>query len=248
LTIAVVTGGARGIGYAVACRLARDGARVAILDVDEVAGRRAAQELGASFVRCDVGLASEVDAAFAEIAARLGPVRTLVNNAGLNARFDVVGMAEAEWDRLLAVDLKAAWLCARRVVPDMRQRDGGAIVNVASIHADLTRPGFFPYAAAKAGLTGLTRTMALELGPDDIRVNAVCPGVVRAGLVLERFAEADDAGEVERRMCELQPLGRIGEPDDIASVVAFLASDEAAFVTGAAWAVDGGLGVRFAHP
>lgn len=214
-----------------------------ILDRDEDVGRAAARELGARFIRCDVSAATEVDAALAS----LDPPATLVNNAGINAAHDVVSMAESEFDRLLAVDLKAAWLCARRVVPGMRARGGGAIVNVASIHARLTRRGMFPYAAVKSGLVGLTRSLALELGPDGIRVNAVCPGVVRAGLVVERLARASDAAAAEQRMRDQQPLGRIGEPEDVANVVAFLASDEARFVTGAAWEVDGGLSARFAH-
>jgi NAD(P)-dependent dehydrogenase (short-subunit alcohol dehydrogenase family) len=219
---------------------------VAILDLDEEAGRRAATEIGAAFVRCDVAVAAEVEAAFAEVEARVGTVIRLVNNAGVNAQFDPVVMTEAEWDRFLAIDLKAAWLCARRVIPGMRASGGGAIVNVASIHAQMTRQGTFPYAAAKAGVVGLTRSLALELGPDAIRVNAVCPGFVRAGLVLERLERAADPVLAERRMLEQHPLGRIGEPDEIASVVAFLASDDASYVTGAAWLVDGGLSARFA--
>jgi NAD(P)-dependent dehydrogenase (short-subunit alcohol dehydrogenase family) len=221
---------------------------VAILDVDDGAGREASRALDAHYVHCDVGDAGGVEGAFAEVVDRLGPVTTLVNNAGINARFDVVAMTEREWDRLMAVDLKSAWLCTRAAIPGMRERGGGAIVNIASIHARLSRRGLFPYAAAKAGLVGLTKTLALELGPDGIRVNAVCPGVVRAGLVIERLSAAVDPEAAERQMREHQPLGRIGEPDDVANVVAFLASEEAAFVTGAAWAVDGGLSARFAHP
>jgi NAD(P)-dependent dehydrogenase (short-subunit alcohol dehydrogenase family) len=228
--------------------LAKDGAAVAILDVDEEAGRGAVAELGAMFVRCDASVAPEVDDAFAQAEARLGTVTTLVNNAGVNASFDPAAMTEEEWDRLFDIDLKAAWLCARRAIPGMRDAGGGAIVNVASIHARLTRQGMFPYAAAKAGLVGLTRSMALELGRDGIRVNAVCPGFVRAGLVLERLEQAPDRHEAERLMREQHPLGRIGEPDEIASVVVFLASEEASYVTGAAWMVDGGLSARFAHP
>lgn len=214
---------------------------MAILDRDERAGRAAARELGAVFVCCDVAEAAQVDAVFADLEAPT----TLINNAGINAAHDVVEMPESEFDRLVGVDLKAAWLCARRAIPAMRASGGGAIVNVASIHARMTRRGMFPYAAAKAGLVGLTRSLALELGRDGIRVNAVCPGVVRAGLVLQRLAGAVDA---EHAMADQQPLGRIGEPAEIASVVAFLASDEATFVTGAAWEVDGGLSARFAHP
>ncbi|MFZ2052347.1 MAG: SDR family oxidoreductase, partial [Solirubrobacteraceae bacterium] len=194
---------------------------------------------------CDVSDAGQVTSAFAEVRARFGQIDVLVNNAGVNAAFDLLAMSEDDWDRFFAIDLKSAWLCAREAVPDMRER-GGAIVNVASIHASMTRAGMFPYAAAKSGVVGLTRTMAIELGGQGIRVNAVCPGYIATKPVIAKLRAEPDPALAERRVRANHPLGRIGEPDEVASAIAFLASERASFITGATLAVDGGLSARFA--
>ena len=171
-TVVAVTGGARGIGAATVSAFGTAGARVASLDVDP-------EESGASgsalFTRCDVSSPADVAKAFSTVEAELGPVDVLVNNAGVNAGFDPVSMSPDEWDTFFAVDLRSMWLCARAVLPRMRERGGGSIVNVASIQATLTQAGAFPYAAAKAGVLGLTTSLALEEGPFGIRVNAVRP-------------------------------------------------------------------------
>jgi NAD(P)-dependent dehydrogenase (short-subunit alcohol dehydrogenase family) len=248
--VLLVTGGARGIGAAVAEVAAREGAAVAVLDVLPPAQPLdvlpPAQPTGRGLaVQADVTSADAVGAAVARVERELGPVTVLVNNAGRNAYFDPAEMSEADWDAVFAVDLKAAWLLTRAVLPGMKVLGRGSIVNIASLHARLTTAGMFPYAAAKSGLVGLTRSLALDLGPHGIRVNAVSPGWTATRLVEDYLDDHQDPGERER-IAGLHPLGRIGTPHQVAEVVCFLASDAAAFVTGAEWAVDGGLGARFA--
>jgi NAD(P)-dependent dehydrogenase (short-subunit alcohol dehydrogenase family) len=247
-SVAIVTGGSRGIGLATVERLLADGARVAFCGRDAEAGRAALAQLGdppeAVFVPCDVSREAGVRELVATCAERLGRPTLLVNNAGVNATFDATAMTEAEWDAFFAVDLKAAWLCAKHVLPHLLEAGDGSIVNVSSIHAIVTRDSFFPYAAAKAGLVGLTRSLALDYGPRGIRVNCVCPGFTRTRLVEESLRLAADPESAERAMVAAVALGRIGDPSEVASVIAFLASPDAAYVTGATLFVDGGLTAR----
>ena len=147
---------------------------------------------------------------------------------------------------MFAVDLKGAWLCAKHALRAMKRAGRGSIVNIASIHANLTVAGMFPYAAAKSGLVGLTRSLALEYGPSGIRVNAVLPGYTRTRLVEEYFSKQPDPAAAERRTLEFHPLRRIATPEEIANLVAFVASDEASAITGASLAADCGLGIMFA--
>jgi len=246
--IAIVTGGSRGIGKAIVELFAEHGARVVFCGRDEVVGRQALGELAEHsrvfFQPADV--ASERDlAALADACVdRFGPPTILVNNAGVNANHDATEMTEDEWDAFFAVDLKAAWLAAKHVLPHMKRAGRGSIVNVSSLHAFATLDGFFPYAAAKSGLVGLTRSLALDYGPHGIRVNVVAPGFIRTRLVRESIDRADDRQVAERAMVGGVALGRIGDPREIASVVRFLASDEASYVTGASLLVDGGLTAR----
>jgi NAD(P)-dependent dehydrogenase (short-subunit alcohol dehydrogenase family) len=243
--VAIVTGGSRGIGLATVERLLADGARVAFCGRDPDAGRAALVQLpgNAVFMPCDVSREADVRELVAACAERLGPPTLLVNNAGVNATFDATQMTEAEWDGFFAVDLKAAWLCAKHALPHLLAT-GGSIVNVSSIHAAVTRDRFFPYAAAKAGLVGLTRSLALDYGPRGVRVNCVCPGFTRTRLVDESLCLADDPEAAERAMVAGVALGRIAEPREVASVIAFLASPDAAYVTGTTLFVDGGLTAR----
>ncbi len=212
--IAIVTGGARGIGRAIVEKFALEGATVAVFDV-----------LGDAGPRVDVTVDADVAAGVRRVEHEFGRVDVLVNNAGVNAYYDATAMTEAEWERVFAVDLKGAWLCAKHVLPGMAQRGRGAIVNIASIHASLTIAGMFPYAAAKSGLVGLSRSLALDYAPKGIRVNVVSPGWTRTHLVDEWFARQPDpaAAEVEhparasdethrdaRGSCERRRVCRVG--------------------------------------
>jgi NAD(P)-dependent dehydrogenase (short-subunit alcohol dehydrogenase family) len=249
--VALVTGGAQGIGRAIVEKLAREGARVSFLDLEEAAGAAVARELGGggvavTFIRADVTREREVKDAVDEVVRGEGRLDVLVNNAGVNAYFDATEMTEAQWDAVFAVDLKGAWLCAKHALPAMKRARGGSIVNIASIHANLTIAGMFPYAAAKSGLVGLTRSLALDHAPNNIRVNAVLPGWTRTRLIEEWFRKQPDPAEAERQVLAVHPLGRLSTPMEVANLVAFVASDEASAITGAALAVDGGLGARFA--
>ena len=236
----LVTGGSRGIGLATVEKALAEGARVTSLDIN------AGPDLGpdAAFMIADVTSAVAIAEATGQAVGRFGPVTGLVNNAGKNAYADPVTMTEAEWDDVFAVDLKAAWLVVRAVLPAMIAAGKGSVVNVASVHADMTYPGMFPYAAAKAGLVGLTRSLALEMGPHQIRVNALSPGYTETFLVQEFFERQDPA--LRDSVLKAHAMGRMAKPAEIANCIVFLLSDEASFVTGANWRVDGGLTARFA--
>ena len=244
--VAFVTGGARGIGRATVERLASEGARVAFCDIDGDVGDQAAAEIGQG-VRsypCDIADEQQIADAIAHARGELGDVTVLVNNAGVNANFDLTTMTTDEWDRFMAVDLRAAWLTAKYVVPGMQAAGGGAIVNVSSMHGFVTLKGFFPYAAAKAGLLGLTRSMALDYGEHAIRVNAVCPGFIRTRLVQDSIDLNPDPAAAEAAMVRGVALQRMASAGEVAAAIAFFASDDASYITGTTLMVDGGLTAR----
>jgi NAD(P)-dependent dehydrogenase (short-subunit alcohol dehydrogenase family) len=246
--VTVVTGAANGIGAATTRRLHQEGAKVALLDIDQTGGKTLAEQLGAGralFVACDVTSEEQVAAAIDTTIEHFQRVDVLVNNAGVNAYFDAETMTLEDWEQFFALDLRACWLCSKHVLPHLRRQRRGVIVNVASIHARLTVKGMFPYAAAKSGIVGLTRSLALDYGSQGIRVVAVSPGWTRTHLVEEALAQQPDPQAARAQALAMHPLGRIAEPDEVAAVVAFAASDDASFITGVAIAVDGGLTARF---
>jgi NAD(P)-dependent dehydrogenase (short-subunit alcohol dehydrogenase family) len=251
--VAIVTGGAQGIGRAIVEKLCVEGAFVTYLDRDRQRGNHSFQELAVQFptrsprfVYCDITVAGDLQEAIGSVLQAHGTVDVLVNNAGVTSYFDAVEMTESQWDAVFAIDLKSVWLCTRYVLTAMRKARSGSIVNVSSIHGRLTHQGMFPYAAAKSGVLGLTRSLALDEGPYGIRVNAVSPGYTRTELTEDFFRRQGDPRAAERKVLEVHPLGRIGTPAEIANVVAFLASDEASFVSGADVPVDGALGAKYA--
>jgi NAD(P)-dependent dehydrogenase (short-subunit alcohol dehydrogenase family) len=240
-----VTGGAKGIGEAIVRDCLAEGAKVSFVDIDVKNGEKLAAELGSSvkFVKASVASFAELSKAFSEVTAAFGEVTGVVNNAGVNSHADPVTMTDQEWEDFFAIDMKPVWLTAKLALPAMRKAGKGSIVNIGSIHGKLTYPGFFPYGAAKSAVLGLTRNLALDEGKHEIRVNTVSPGYILTDLT-KGWLSAED-GRTERAN-SIQPLGRMGQPVEVAKVVTFLLSDKATYISGSDWAVDGGLGARSA--
>jgi 3-oxoacyl-[acyl-carrier protein] reductase len=236
--VAMVTGGGRGIGRAIASELACGlGARVAVLDRDyehalEVA---AAIACGATGFRVDVTDQAAIDACVEAVERDLGPIEVLVNNAGLTRDNLLVRLSEDQWDTVMDVNLKGAYLMMKAVTRGMMKRRSGRIINIASVVGLVGNKGQANYAASKAGLIGLTKAAARELAPRNIRVNAVAPGFIETDMTAALSAEAREALSAQIA------LGRLGKPEDVAAAVAFLASDAAAYITGQVIVVDGGM-------
>lgn len=240
--VAVVTGGGSGIGQAIALRFAREGAKVAVVDLRRSRAEDTAALLKdaggeALAVDADVATAGTVEAMAQAVTAQWGQIDILVNNAAISQGDDVRTIDEATWDRNLAVVLKGAFLCTKAVINGMIARRSGAIVNIASVNG-LTGLGEEPYSAAKAGLINLTQNVAIKYGQYGVRANVICPGTVRTPIWAERVAQDP---QIFDKLAAWYPLGRVGEAEDIANAALFLASDEASWITGAVLNVDGGL-------
>jgi 2-hydroxycyclohexanecarboxyl-CoA dehydrogenase len=238
--VALVTGAARGIGFAIAMRLAEEGARVAIADVNDHGAVEAAGRIGKATmgVRIDVTNAVSIAAGVAAVVERLGPIDVLVNNAGWDKVEPFVKSEEATWDKVIALNLKGPIACARAVVDSMIERRSGKIISISSDAGRVGSVGEAVYAGAKAGIIGFSKTLARELARYGINVNVVCPGPTNTAL----FQEMSGGNEkLAASLIHAIPLGRLGEPEDLAGAVAFLASDDASFVTGQTLSVSGGL-------
>jgi 3-oxoacyl-[acyl-carrier protein] reductase len=240
--VALITGGARGIGRAIAVRLAAEGAKIGIVDWadnGQDTAREIEQESGrqTTFFKADISKEADALAAVASVESALGPVDILINNAGITRDGLALTMTESDWDAVLSVNLKGAFLMSKAVLRGMIKRRRGSIVNISSVVGRRGNAGQANYSAAKAGLLGLTKTLAKEVASRNVRVNAVAPGYIET----EMTAALDETAR--KALISQIPLARIGTPQSVADAVAFLAGDSASYITGAVLAVDGGLGI-----
>ncbi|MDE1183272.1 SDR family oxidoreductase [Paraburkholderia sp.] len=250
--VAMITGAGRGIGAAIALAFAREGAAVVLAELDLDMAQQTAKQIenacaangvsGARVraVQTDVTLSASVQHAVGEAEHAFGKIDVLVNNAGINVFCDPLTMTDDDWRRCFAVDLDGVWNGCRAVLPGMVERRAGSIVNIASTHSFKIIPGCFPYPVAKHGVIGLTRALGIEYAPRNVRVNAIAPGYIETQLTLDWWNGQADPVAAKQATLDLQPMGRIGQPEEVAMTAVFLASDEAPFINASCITVDGG--------
>jgi NAD(P)-dependent dehydrogenase (short-subunit alcohol dehydrogenase family) len=245
--VAMVTGAGRGIGAAIALAFAREGASVALAELDIATARETAERISSEVsgahviaVQTDVTQSASVRDALEKIETQFGPLDVLVNNAGINVFCDPLTMTDDDWRRCFAVDLDGVWNGCRAVLPGMVERKRGSIVNIASTHSFKIIPGCFPYPVAKHGVIGLTRALGIEYAANNVRVNAIAPGYIETQLTLDWWDSQSDPQAARQATLDLQPMKRIGQPREVAMTAVFLASDEAPFINASCITVDGG--------
>ena len=240
--IAIVTGAGSGIGRACAMALAREGASVTLVGRRRDRLEEVARQIGESALvaSADVTKQSDIDGVLSQTLSRHGAIHVLVNNAGVLHVGTCEQITEKQWDETFNVNVRAIWQLSRAVLPAMRKAGGGSIINVASVLGINGARNRAAYAASKGAVVLLTKCMAIDHAPDKIRVNAICPGFIETELTAEVIRKAPDPEAVRRERTAVHPIGRLGQPEDISGIAVYLASDESAWVTGSAVAVDGG--------
>jgi len=247
--VAIVTGGAMGIGKACALALAREGAKVVVADIAESEGEATVAEIRrrggeANFFRTDVGVTTDVAALVKDTVARYGRLDVLLNNAGIGVSGSATDMEEEDWNRVLNVNLTSVWRGMKYAIPEMIQGGGGSLISISSVQSLVGFAGWAGYSASKGGINALTQQVAVEYGPQNIRVNAIAPGAILTRMNEELMETVETPQALVESWKRLHALGRPGQPEEVAEMVVFLASDESSFVTGEVLRVDGGLTIK----
>jgi len=246
--VAVVTGGCSGIGLATVRRFAEEGAKVVVGDLDDAAGEALAEEIGGAYVHCDVAAKDDVDRLFATAKEKFGRLDVAFNNAGISPPEDdsILDTDLDAWRRVQEVNLTSVYLCCKAALPYMLEQKSGSIINTASFVAVMgAATSQISYSASKGGVLSMTRELGVQFAREGIRVNALCPGPVNTPLLKELFAK--DEERAARRLVHV-PMGRFGEPEEMANAVLFLASDESSFMTASTFLVDGGISAAYVTP
>jgi len=251
--VVIVTGSGNGIGKGIATCFAQKGAAVVIATIDASEGAHVEKTLNEStpgqalFIQTDVASEASVQSMIKQTYDQFGKIDTLVNNAGITVFKSIEEATLADWENLINIDLRGPFLCSKYVIPYMKEKRNGSIINISSNHALATLPNTEIYAAAKGGVNAMTRSMALSLGADGIRVNAICPGFTNTPHYQRWLTEQGEAENVLKQVTDLHAVNRISEPEDIGKLALYLASEDAAMVTGECMVIDGGLSIRLYH-